>query len=111
MTRMILRRLTLTSGRLSATRRAPRRPAIEQPSTRGRSSRFERGKLDVDVILGVDDSTIATITTMDLLVGAERVDEAHNRPARTVHVEALLSGLPIEAYILGCHPTACAGGR
>lgn len=61
---------------------------------------IERGRLDVDAVLGADDAAIAAITSMELLVGAERADDAH-RQARAVHVEALLSGLPIEAYNLG----------
>jgi tRNA(fMet)-specific endonuclease VapC len=61
---------------------------------------IERGKLDADAVLGADDAAIATITAMELLGGAERADEAH-RQARAVHVEALLSSLPIEAYTLG----------
>ena len=61
---------------------------------------IERGKLDVDAVLGVDDAAIATITAMELLVGVERADEAH-RQAHALHVEALLSSLPIEAYNLG----------
>lgn len=60
---------------------------------------IERGKLDVDAVLGVDDAAIATITAMELLVGVERADEEH-RQARAVHVEALLSSLPIEVYNL-----------
>ena len=60
---------------------------------------IERGKLDVDAVLGADDAAIATITAMELLVGVERADGAH-RQARAVHVEALLSSLPIEAYNL-----------
>jgi tRNA(fMet)-specific endonuclease VapC len=60
---------------------------------------IERGKLDVDAVLGADDAAIATITAMELLVGVERADEAH-RQARAVHVEALLSSLPIEVYNL-----------
>jgi tRNA(fMet)-specific endonuclease VapC len=61
---------------------------------------IERGRLDVDAVLGADDAAIASITAMELLVGVERADDAH-RQARAVHVEALLSGLPIEAYDLG----------
>jgi tRNA(fMet)-specific endonuclease VapC len=61
---------------------------------------IERGKLDVDSVLGADDAAIATITAMELLVGVERADDAHKQ-ARAVHVEALLSSLPIEAYNLG----------
>ena len=37
---------------------------------------------------------------MELLVSVERADDAHKQ-ARAVHVEALLSSLPIEAYNLG----------
>jgi len=61
---------------------------------------IERGKLDADAVLGADDAAIAAITAMELLVGVERADKAH-RQARAVHVEALLSSLPIEAYTLG----------
>ena len=60
---------------------------------------IERGKLDVDAVLGADDAAIAAITAMELLVGVERAHEAH-RQARAVHVEALLSSLPIEVYNL-----------
>lgn len=61
---------------------------------------IERGSLDIDAVLGADDAAIAAITAMELLVGVERADDAHRR-ARAVHVEALLSGLPIEPYQLG----------
>jgi tRNA(fMet)-specific endonuclease VapC len=61
---------------------------------------MERGKLDVDTVLGPDDAAIATITAMELLLGVERADAAQ-RQARAVHVEALLSSLPVEAYNLG----------
>jgi tRNA(fMet)-specific endonuclease VapC len=61
---------------------------------------IERGKLDIDTVLGADDAAIATITAMELLVGVERADEKH-RQTRAVHVEALLSSLPIEPYHLG----------
>jgi tRNA(fMet)-specific endonuclease VapC len=61
---------------------------------------FERGKLDVDAVLGVDDAVIAAVTAMELLVGVERADDAH-RQARAVRVEAILSSLPIEPYHLG----------
>jgi tRNA(fMet)-specific endonuclease VapC len=60
---------------------------------------IERGKLDVDAVLGADDAAIATITAMELLVGVERADE-ELRQARAVHMEALLSSLPIEVYNL-----------
>jgi tRNA(fMet)-specific endonuclease VapC len=60
---------------------------------------IERGKLDVDAALGVDDACIATITAMELLVGVERADDAR-KVTRAAHVEALLSSLPIETYDL-----------
>lgn len=60
---------------------------------------IERGKLNVDAVLGADDAVIATITAMELLVGVERADVAH-REARATHVESLLSSLPIEPYDL-----------
>lgn len=37
---------------------------------------------------------------MELLAGVERADDMH-RQARAIHVEALLSSLPIEVYSLG----------
>jgi tRNA(fMet)-specific endonuclease VapC len=61
---------------------------------------IERGRVDVDTVLGADDAAIAAITAMELLVGVERADDAHKQ-ARAVHVEALLSSLPVEAYDLG----------
>jgi tRNA(fMet)-specific endonuclease VapC len=61
---------------------------------------IERGKLDVDVALGMDDAAIAAITAMELLVGVERAGEAH-RQARAIHVEAILSSLPVEPYNVG----------
>jgi tRNA(fMet)-specific endonuclease VapC len=61
---------------------------------------IERGRLDIDSVLGTDDAAIAAITAMELLVGVERADDAH-RQSRAVHVEALLSSLPIEPYSLG----------
>lgn len=61
---------------------------------------IERGRLDVDSVLGADDAAIAAITAMELLVGVERAGDAH-RQARAVHVETLLAGLPVEAYSLG----------
>ncbi|HEY1670490.1 MAG TPA: PIN domain-containing protein [Trebonia sp.] len=61
---------------------------------------IERGKLDVDTVLGIDDAAIAAITAMDLLVGVERADDAH-RQSRAVRVEAILSSLPIESYTVG----------
>lgn len=61
---------------------------------------IERGRLSIDAGLGADDAAITAITAMELLVGVERADDAHKQ-ARAVHVEALLSGLPIEGYSLG----------
>ena len=61
---------------------------------------IERGRLDVDTVLGLDDAAIAAITAMELLVGVERADTAH-RQARAVRVEAILSGLPVEPYDVG----------
>jgi tRNA(fMet)-specific endonuclease VapC len=60
---------------------------------------IERGRLEVDAVLGADDAAVAAITGMELLVGVERADEAH-RQARAVHVEALLASLPTENYTL-----------
>ncbi len=60
----------------------------------------ERGRLDVDTVLGLDDAAIAAITAMELLVGVERADTAH-RQARAVRVEAILSSLPVEPYNTG----------
>jgi tRNA(fMet)-specific endonuclease VapC len=61
---------------------------------------IERGKLDVDAVLGVDDAAIAAITAMELLVGVERAGETH-RQARAIRVEAILSSLPVEPYHVG----------
>ncbi len=61
---------------------------------------IERGRLDVDTVLGHDDAAIAAITAMELLVGVERADTAH-RQARAVRVEAILSSLPVEPYNVG----------
>jgi len=61
---------------------------------------IERGRLDVDTVLGIDDAAIAVITAMELLVGVERGDEKH-RPARAIRVEAILSSLPVEDYNVG----------
>ena len=58
---------------------------------------FERGKLNIDSVLGADDGVIAAITAMELLVGVERADDAH-RHRRALHVEAILSTLPIVDY-------------
>jgi tRNA(fMet)-specific endonuclease VapC len=60
---------------------------------------IERGKLDVDAVLGADDAAIASVTAMELLVGVERADDTHKQ-ARSVHVEAVLASLPIEDYTL-----------
>jgi tRNA(fMet)-specific endonuclease VapC len=60
---------------------------------------IERGKLDIDAVLGADDAAIASVTAMELLVGVERADEARKQ-ARSVRVEAVLGSLPIEDYTL-----------
>jgi tRNA(fMet)-specific endonuclease VapC len=60
---------------------------------------LERGKLDVDAVLGADDAAIASITAMELLVGVERADEAHKQ-RRMLHVEAIISSVPIVDYTL-----------
>ena len=60
---------------------------------------FERGRLDIEGTLGTDDAAIAAITAMELLVGVERADEKH-RPRRALHVEAVLSSVPIVDYTL-----------
>lgn len=60
---------------------------------------IERGRLDIDAVLGADDAAIASVTAMELLVGVERADEAH-RAARSVRVEAVLASLPIEDHTL-----------
>jgi len=60
---------------------------------------IERGRLDVDAVLGADDAAIASVTAMELLVGVERADDTHKQ-ARSVHVEAVLASLPIEDYTL-----------
>jgi tRNA(fMet)-specific endonuclease VapC len=61
---------------------------------------FERGRLDIDAVLGSDDAAIASVTAMELLVGVERADETH-KAARSIRVEAVLASLPIEDYTLG----------
>ena len=61
---------------------------------------IERGRLDVDTVLGLDDAAIAAITATELLAGVERADTAH-RQARAVRVEAILSSLPVEPYNVG----------
>jgi predicted nucleic acid-binding protein len=60
---------------------------------------FERGRLDIDALLGADDAAIASITAMELLVGVERADEAHRR-RRVLPVEAVPASVPIVDYIL-----------
>lgn len=60
---------------------------------------IERGKLDIDAVLGRDDAAIAAVTAMELLAGVERSDEAHKQ-ARSVRVEAILASLPIEDYTI-----------
>jgi tRNA(fMet)-specific endonuclease VapC len=60
---------------------------------------IERGTLDIDAVLGADDTAIASVTAMELLVGVERASEAHKQ-ARSVRVEAVLASLPIEDYTI-----------
>jgi tRNA(fMet)-specific endonuclease VapC len=60
---------------------------------------FERGKLDIDAVLGSDDAAIASITAMELLVGVERADDAHKQ-RRALHVEAVLASVPTVDYTL-----------
>jgi tRNA(fMet)-specific endonuclease VapC len=60
---------------------------------------IERGKLDVDAVLGADDAAIAAVTAMELLVGVERADEARKQ-ARSVRVEAVPASLPVEDYTI-----------
>jgi tRNA(fMet)-specific endonuclease VapC len=60
---------------------------------------FERGKLDIDAVLGADDAAISSITAMELLVGVERADEVHKQ-RRALHVEAVLSSVPVVDYTL-----------
>ena len=60
---------------------------------------IERGRLNIEAVLGVDDAAIATITAMGLLVGVERADTSH-RADRAIHVESLLSSLAVETYDL-----------
>src|ERR1039457_2428037 len=74
---------------------------------------IERGRLDVDAVLGLDDAAIAAITAMELLVGVERADAVH-RQARAVRVEAILSSLPVEPYNVGVarvHARLAVAGR
>lgn len=58
---------------------------------------FERGKLDIEAVLGADDAAIAAITAMELLAGIERADPVHKQ-RRGVHVEALLASVPVVDY-------------
>jgi tRNA(fMet)-specific endonuclease VapC len=60
---------------------------------------FERGRLDIDAVLGADDAAISSITAMELLVGVERADKVHKQ-RRTLHVEAILASVPIVDYTL-----------
>jgi tRNA(fMet)-specific endonuclease VapC len=60
---------------------------------------FERGRLDVDAVLGADDAAISSISAMELLVGVERADKVHKQ-RRMLHVEAILASVPIVDYTL-----------
>jgi tRNA(fMet)-specific endonuclease VapC len=60
---------------------------------------FERGKLDIDAVLGADDAAISAVTAMELLVGVERADAAYKQ-RRASHVEAVLASVPVVDYTL-----------
>jgi tRNA(fMet)-specific endonuclease VapC len=60
---------------------------------------LERGKLDVDALLGADDAVLSAVTAMELLVGVERANPA-NKQQRSLHVEAILQTLPVVHYTL-----------
>jgi tRNA(fMet)-specific endonuclease VapC len=60
---------------------------------------FERGKLDIDAVLGADDAAISAVTAMELLVGVERADAA-SKQRRANHVEAVLASVPVVDYTL-----------
>jgi tRNA(fMet)-specific endonuclease VapC len=60
---------------------------------------FERGKLDVGAVLGVDDAVISAVTAMELLVGVERATPEHTR-RRSRNVEAVLASIPVVDYNL-----------
>lgn len=60
---------------------------------------FERGKLDIETVLGADDAAIAAITAMELFVGVERAGQVHQQ-RRLRHVEAILSSVPVVDYTL-----------
>jgi tRNA(fMet)-specific endonuclease VapC len=60
---------------------------------------FERGRLDVNRVLGQDDAVISAITAMELLVGVERADQAR-RQQRALHVDAVLASVPVVDYTL-----------
>jgi tRNA(fMet)-specific endonuclease VapC len=61
---------------------------------------IERGKLDIDTVLGADDAALAAVTAMELLVGVERASAEHAQQ-RARHVEAILASLPVVDYTLG----------
>ncbi|KAB8182029.1 PIN domain-containing protein [Microbispora catharanthi] len=58
----------------------------------------ERGKAEVDSVIGdADDVAVAAITIAELLVGVELADEAR-RPARQAFVDQVLALIPTEEY-------------
>ena len=52
---------------------------------------IERGRLDVDAVLGVDDAAIAAITAMELLVGVERADGLASKKGLSTSVRTPVS--------------------
>lgn len=59
----------------------------------------ERGKLDLDTVIGDDDPALAAITAMELLVGVER-SVGDQRDERALMTEDFCAALPIEDYTL-----------
>lgn len=59
----------------------------------------ERGRLDLQKVIGDDDPAVAAITAMELLVGVERSSGEH-RDERALLTEDFCATLPIEDYTL-----------
>ncbi|OPG12955.1 PIN domain-containing protein [Microbispora sp. GKU 823] len=58
----------------------------------------ERGRAEVDSVIGdADDVAVAAITIAELLVGVELADPAR-RPARQAFVDQVLALIPVEEY-------------
>ncbi|GGO28218.1 PIN domain-containing protein [Microbispora bryophytorum] len=58
----------------------------------------ERGKAEVDSVIGdADDVAVAAITIAELLVGVELADPVR-RPARQAFVDQVLALIPVEEY-------------